>query len=208
MQTERERIEQAIDEFKAAINKVCLTEYGTSKFQLSVEALSLAITVLQEIADGRYVRLPYKRRDRIYVVDDNVKKGYRTTRLNYYQVYADNTDRNVIVKTTAVEHWYGLDEIFSTLEAVKAGVEKMRQEKRESCFKRNGRRCSECNNPYCNAREDNTKCNYYHPREGSAPLCDLSKKFANCGSCLYSIKNTREEAEAALRKEQSDETHD
>jgi hypothetical protein len=113
----------------------------------------LKSALLEAWKGGRCVVLPYKRHERVYVVDDRVKKGYRTTRLGYYQVYADSAEPRIIAKTTAVEHWYDLSELFPTLEAAKEGVEKMHQKKRELCAKY-GRACSECKNGFCNARAE------------------------------------------------------
>lgn len=54
-------IKEAIGEFKAAINKAVITQYGTSKFRLSVEALTLAIEALQKLESGLMVELPIQR---------------------------------------------------------------------------------------------------------------------------------------------------
>ena len=62
-------------------------------------------------AAGLCVTLPYKRGDRIYIVDNQVRGSIRTTQFESYLIYPENLTR-VLVKCTANSGWHNIENVY------------------------------------------------------------------------------------------------
>jgi len=76
------------------------------------------------------VELPFRRGDRIYVVDRCVRGAIRSTRLESYLIYAENPVR-VLVKCTANSSWHELKNVYATHAEAKAALDKMEETNHE-----------------------------------------------------------------------------
>lgn len=80
-----------------------------------LEMVMAALELMQKKEQGQVVELLYRRKDRIYILDEKVRGLIRATRLESYLIYSENPLR-IYVKCTANSSWHDIKNVYPSRE--------------------------------------------------------------------------------------------